>query len=160
MSEANCIQIDFGVERGSNEALQKVKKGITIEKVKEVFTLCRQYHIRTLANFLVGLPEEVQKDREDIELLISQIKPTVVAINNFTPYQGTAIYDGGYRTVDSDPALDRWVAHGNRRWNSIWRNLYFHLSWNYLKTILKSKRKGNYIKQLGTLIGEAINQKW
>jgi radical SAM superfamily enzyme YgiQ (UPF0313 family) len=42
MSDAGCIQIDFGVERGSNQALLAVKKGINLEMIKNIFNLCHQ----------------------------------------------------------------------------------------------------------------------
>ena len=47
MANAGCIQIDFGVERGSDEALRSVKKGINVSKVRDIFKLCHRYRIRS-----------------------------------------------------------------------------------------------------------------
>ena len=157
MSEANCIQIDFGVERGSDEALKKLKKGQSIFQIKEVFKWCRKYGIRTFANFLVGLPEEDEQDRKNIEQLIREIQPTVISLNYFEPYQGTEIYDTGFRQTKS-VSLERYIGKTQRKYNSLWTNLYFHFTWRYIRTILKSKRKGNYLKQLWILLQETINQ--
>ena len=98
MALAGCIQMDFGVERGSNEALNLIKKGITVEMIEKIFSLCRKYKVRTFANFLVNLPEETEKDLEDILKLIKRLNSEIVSLNIFTPYPGTEIYQNhGYK---------------------------------------------------------------
>uniref|UniRef100_A0A6M3ITZ8 Putative radical SAM superfamily protein n=1 Tax=viral metagenome TaxID=1070528 RepID=A0A6M3ITZ8_9ZZZZ len=88
MSRAHCIQLDLGVERGSDRALQELKKGITIEQIKNTFRLCHKYKIRTFANFLVNIPGETPQDWYDIEKLIKEIKPTITCINVYQYYEG------------------------------------------------------------------------
>ena len=154
MAESGCIQMDFGVERGSNEELQKLKKGQTIEKVKEIFNLCSSYKIRTFANFIVGLPEESPKDREDIELLVREISPTIISFNLFESYCGTELKG------KTEYSLIEWIKKKTKEHNSLWRNFRCYLSRKYWKNILFSKKKMNYLKQLWTLIQEVINQKF
>jgi len=96
MAKAGCIQIDIGAEigaeRGSDAALKLVKKGITIDKIKQISNLCHKYGIRIFANFLVNLPNETTDDLNDIVKLIEETKPEIVSLNIFTPYPGTEIY--------------------------------------------------------------------
>ncbi len=60
---AGCRMISFGVETGTDEGLIELKKGTTVEKVVEVFGWCRELGIKTIADFMIGLPFE--KSRED-----------------------------------------------------------------------------------------------
>ena len=62
---AGCRLISFGVETGSDSGLKFLKKGITIQKIKEVFQWCRELKIKTIADFMIGLPFE--KSKEDIQ---------------------------------------------------------------------------------------------
>ncbi len=186
MKEAGCVQIDFGVERGSDEALALVKKGITVDKVKEVFSHCRQLKIRTFANMLVNLPGETKKDLEDIISLLEKIKATIVSINIFTPYPGTEIFEkhptgitkrdypdlmgnmvtlmkkqpDKYRFAEHKVNLGSWVIGNNKKYNRVVPNLRFYLSFVYLFNLARSKKKGNYLKMSGLLAREFINQKF
>lgn len=184
MAEAGCVQIDFGVERGSDEALDYLKKGISVKKIKEVFHLCHKYKIRTFANFLVNLPEETEKDLNDIIILMDEIKPEIVSLNIFTPYPGTEIYENApykftkeeypmlaYATtlVYTDPEklkfakhdinLMDWTHKYHKHYNRITDNIKFYLSFRYWATLLRSGRKSNYLKNSILLIKEVINQK-
>lgn len=186
MKESGCIQIDFGVERGSNRALNLIKKGITVEIIKRVFSDCRRLGIRTFANMLVNLPEETKEDLDDILNLLDEIKATIVSINIFTPYPGTEIFDIAKRPICKKdyPNLMRniveliiheprkykfylhninigeWTAKNNKKYNYILPTLLFYLKPIYLKNLLKSDRKFNYLSMVGLLIREFINQKF
>ncbi len=186
MADAGCIQIDFGVERGSDEALRSVKKGFNISKVREIFKLCRRYRIRTFANMLINLPGETEKDLENILRLLDEISPEIVSLNIFTPYPGTEIYESAdfsfskkeypllsmssLSLISQDPGrfkfcchsvdLGEWVRNNSKHYNRTWPNLKFYLEPRYLRTLLRSKRKKNYVDQLGLLIREFINQKF
>lgn len=185
MSKSGCIQIDFGVERGSDKALNDVKKGISTKTISEIFYICHKFHIRTFANFLVNLPNETKKDLNDIMSFARKIKPDITSINVFTPYPGTEIYDQSkykfnkneYHTltyasilIKESPEKFRfskhridilsWANSKNRELNRIMPNIIFHLSPKYLFTIIKSRRKINYLSQFKFLIQEFINQKY
>ena len=186
MKKAGCVQIDFGVERGSDEALMEVKKGITIESVKRVFADCDKLGIRTFANMLVNLPGETKKDLEDILSLLDEIKATIVSINIFTPYPGTEIFDThktgiskkDYPNLMKDAAIlikkeprkyrfashrinfGKWVSDNSKKYNRTWPQLRFYLSQTYLSNWIASSKKLNYFEMVGLLLKEFINQKF
>ena len=184
MADAGCIQIDFGVERGSDKALRFVKKGISLKMIKNVFQLCHKYKIRTFANILVNVPSETEEDLKDIINLLNVLNSEVVSINIFTPYPGTEIYDNStYKFSKEEYAmlisstkliytypeklkfsshnvnLLDWTRKYQNKYNGIWNNLKFYLSLKYIKILFKSKNKRNYIQNIFLLIREAINQK-
>lgn len=154
MAKAGCVQIDFGIERGSDEALEKLNKRQTIKQVYEILNLCKKYGIRIFANMLVNIPGETRSDWVDIERLIKNTKPDIVSTNIFRGYYGVEL-------PDQEPSREviSFAQYTVRKYNSIWRSFSFHLSWRYLVTFIRSKQKMNYIKQLHLLIKEVINQK-
>lgn len=185
MADAGCIQIDFGVERGSDKALRDIQKGINLKMVKNIFGLCQKYHIRTFANFLINLPQETKKDLLDINKLIEEIRPDVNTINIFIPYPGTEIYDNHpykfskseyvelfnstelindypqkYRFAKHKVDLVGWVNKYNRQYNRILPIIKFHLHPRYLYFLLRSKNKLDYLLQTKNLFLEFFNQKF
>ncbi len=92
MKAANCGYILFGVESGSPAMLKKMKKGITVDKVRQAFALTKSVGIKTQAFFLFGMPGETQDTiRETIEFakeLSASSTQFAVAI----PHPGTALY--------------------------------------------------------------------
>ncbi len=93
MKAANCGYILFGVESGSPEMLEKMRKGITLERVREAFRLTREIGIKTQAFFLFGIPGETQGTiRQTIELA-KEINASSTQFAVAIPHPGTALYD-------------------------------------------------------------------
>jgi anaerobic magnesium-protoporphyrin IX monomethyl ester cyclase len=186
MAAAGCVQIDFGVERGSDAALRLVKKGINVAMIKKIFGWCHRYGIRTFANMLVNLPQETEQDLQDVVSLVKEIKPEIVSMNIFTPYPGTEIYDqASYRfkkeeypllskapdwLVSTKPEkfrfakhsvdLSAWVRKTTKQFNGILPNIVFYLKPRYWRLVLGSKARGNYFSQFHLLVKELILQKF
>ncbi|MDP2943893.1 MAG: cobalamin-dependent protein [Candidatus Omnitrophota bacterium] len=185
MSYAGCIQIDFGVEKGSDRALQDIKKGITVDRIKKTFQHCHELGIRTFANMLVNTPGEKEKDLQDIIDLVKEIKPDIVSFNVFAPYPGCEIYDlfcsnikkedypllmntslfistmpEKFRFASHSVDILAWVREAGRKYNRISPNLAIYLRQVYLNNIKHSKKKREYLKQIVSLFREFINQKF
>jgi radical SAM superfamily enzyme YgiQ (UPF0313 family) len=184
MKKSGCVQIDLGVERGSDKALRLCKKNITIKQIKNIFKLCHKYKIRTFANFLVNLPEETKKDLNDIIKLTEKIKPDIVSYNIFTAYPGTEIYDNSphkytkteykllyngsdyikkypnkFKFCKHNVDLTSWAYKNNKKYNKLSTSIKFHLSWSYIKILLYSKNKLDYFLQIKKLIKEFMSFK-
>jgi anaerobic magnesium-protoporphyrin IX monomethyl ester cyclase len=93
MKAANCGYILFGVESGSPEMLKKMKKGITLDKVRQAFELTAEVGIKTQAFFLFGIPGETQETiRETIEFA-KEINASSTQFAVAIPHPGTALYE-------------------------------------------------------------------
>jgi radical SAM superfamily enzyme YgiQ (UPF0313 family) len=58
MKEAGCSWVCFGLESGSQEILDRIKKGITIAKSREAVRMAKEAGINTMVSFILGLPGE------------------------------------------------------------------------------------------------------
>lgn len=185
MRDAGCMQIDFGVEKGSDEALRYLRKGTTVEQIKKTFKNCRTVGIRTFANMLVNTPGENEKDLQDIINLVEEIKPNIVSFNIFAPYPGCEIYDlfcdnikredypllmntalfitempEKFRFASHSVDFLTWAREATRKYNKILPNISIYLRPSYLRSIVYSKQKMDYARQLTSLFKEFINQKF
>lgn len=58
MAKAGCKSILYGVETGYDEGLKNIKKGITLEQVKNAIRLSQKNGIIAKASFILGFPWE------------------------------------------------------------------------------------------------------
>ena len=64
MKEAGCTTVCFGIESGTQEILDRIKKKTTIEKCIRAVALCREAGIEPMTSFILGLPGETCETAE------------------------------------------------------------------------------------------------
>lgn len=92
MKKAGFIHLSFGVESGSQLILNKLRKGVTIEKIKNAFKMCEKAGICGRANLMVGSPWETPDTIKQTINLIHQVKPDLIYLAAVTPTPGTDLY--------------------------------------------------------------------
>ncbi|MCI4626714.1 MAG: radical SAM protein [Candidatus Magnetoovum sp. WYHC-5] len=106
MATSGCHTIIFGVESASSEILKKYQKGYTKEQIRETFGLCKKYNIRTVATFIIGLPEETwQTASETIEFL-KEIDCDFASFNVAVPRNNTGLKKEAINTGLIDSQLE------------------------------------------------------
>jgi anaerobic magnesium-protoporphyrin IX monomethyl ester cyclase len=93
MKKAGCHYIKYGVESGSQELLNRMKKGITLEAVRKAFKETRKIGIKTQAFFLLGLPWETSETFKETINFAKEIKPDSAQFAVVVPHPGTELYD-------------------------------------------------------------------
>ncbi|MBI5675810.1 MAG: radical SAM protein [Nitrospirae bacterium] len=113
MKDNGCWQIRFGIESGNQEVLNFIKKGITLEQVRNVTEWCRRLKISSTGFFMIGhhidTPQTIQ---ETIDFAASLPLTDVTATIN-TPIPGTESYEKAkeYGTYDESDwtSLNYWT---------------------------------------------------
>jgi len=104
IKDSGCLQLDFGVESGSQRVLDKIiNKRIKLEDIVRAFDLCHKYGIRTEASFMIGLPGESKDEMKKTFEFAQNIKSDHYSFSLFMPLPGTSLYDNffhGQLTLD------------------------------------------------------------
>jgi hypothetical protein len=105
MSKTGCAMILTGAESGNQQALDLITKDMNVDEIITFTKLCRQYGIKILFSFLVGLPWSTNP-AENRKFVASEYKATLgliqklirISSNNrftyyvFLPYPGAPLY--------------------------------------------------------------------
>ncbi len=90
MKQAGCDALVFGVESGNQEILDRVKKKITLKKVKEAVALTKETGMRAVTSFILGLPGETKKTmRQSYDLAKRLDAP--YSLHVLAPFPGTEV---------------------------------------------------------------------
>jgi len=92
MKRAGAVNVLYGVETGSKEIMKKIKKGASIEKIREVFALHKKVGSPATASVIVGHPYETEDDLKQTVQLIRDLDPFFVSVQYMTPYPGTELF--------------------------------------------------------------------
>lgn len=97
MKCAGCHTVIFGVESASEALLQTYNKGYTKGRIREVFALCRMLGVKTVATFILGLPEETHETALETIDFIKVIDCDFASFNIAVPRAGTPLRDDAIR---------------------------------------------------------------
>jgi radical SAM superfamily enzyme YgiQ (UPF0313 family) len=167
MREANCLFVDVGFESAKNDILRNVKKGITVEQIKEFARQARRAGLSVHGNWIVGLPGETRETIEEMKKLIKEVRSDAITVAVASPFPGTELYnwakENGYLiTEEPDDYLDSyghqksiisypWLSGDEirRRVDDILKGYY--LSPSYVPIALKRVLNRNGLNELKVL---------
>jgi len=111
MRKAGCHLLDVGYESGSDMILKNVKKGITVNQLREFTKNAKKARLKILADFVIGFTGETKETAEQTIKFIKEIKPNLLQVAVATPIPGTEFYNwvkrNGFLLVDDlEDSLD------------------------------------------------------
>lgn len=149
LKKSGCLQVDFGVESGSQTILNNLKKGITVEQSKNAFKICKKHKLRALATFMIGIPGETKEDIQKTKELLREIKPDYAGFFFTTPYPGTELYRQTLRNkwLDLDDDNFSWENNATPKFTMNFTPQELHKIYNDLVKDNFFKTVAGYIRQ-------------
>jgi radical SAM superfamily enzyme YgiQ (UPF0313 family) len=96
MKDAGCERIHYGVEAGTPEVIETLRKGITLEQVRDVFKMTKDEGISILAYFMIGSPGETREQIYESLRLARELGPDFMHLAITTPFPETDLYRMGF----------------------------------------------------------------
>lgn len=174
MKKAGCHRIYFGIESAHQEILNKVRKRITVEQVRQTIKLCKKIGITTLGFFLIGNPGETEKMIYENVKFAKSLDLDYAQFSKVLAKPGTLLWkEMVQRTgcdywrewilgnVEDKPLPRHWTSLPNDDIDHIARNCYvkFSSSPKYLlKQVLKCRSFGELRRKSGAYLEMIFSQ--
>lgn len=157
----------FGIESGSDRVLRQMKKGITVDQIREAVEMARKHGVKTAGSFIVAYPGEEEEDFQDTMDLADELMLDDYFVSIAEPIPGTDLgdkvsqlplednllfqdslkYKRQCLSVAEERALDLMVE------SYVFRSFPIALSQNLLKDLQNEvKSQGDHIKTVTLLI--------
>lgn len=93
MKEAGCYKVHFGIESGNQNILNKAKKGITLDQVKNAVKYCKNAGIKTKGYFMLALPGDTLETMQNTLNFAEQLQLDEMMFSIATPFPGTELWN-------------------------------------------------------------------
>lgn len=91
MKEAGCHTVMYGVESGSDDILKKYSKDTSCAQIRNAFDLCRKMGLKTVATFVLGLPDDSEATITETVKFAKEIEPDYASFNVYVPRMHTKL---------------------------------------------------------------------
>lgn len=91
--DAGCWAILFGVESGVQKNLNTIRKGTTLEQIRQAVKAAQDVGIKVQTTFMFGIPGETFQEGLQTIDFACQLNPDIASFHAITPFPGTYLYD-------------------------------------------------------------------
>ncbi len=105
MLSGRCIQINIGVESGSERVYKKIKKPGLLKNTVKMIDVADKIGLSVVAYFIIGFPGETMEDIMLTYGLVKNIKALPI-VSIATPYPGTAMYEEAKKYLSAEVLSD------------------------------------------------------
>lgn len=119
MVQAGLTQLDLGIETGSPKSLLRLKKGITVERIREKVVLAKRY-VKVFGFFMIGIPGEDETDVRQTFQLAKALDLDRWTWSIYSPLPGSALYEELIAEGKIEPyRLDYHQVHFTRAYEGV-----------------------------------------
>jgi radical SAM superfamily enzyme YgiQ (UPF0313 family) len=167
MKAAGCTAVSFGIESANPDILKTIKKGITVEQIRNAVRLCRRVGISPYASFILGLPGETPETIKETTDFAANLQQEGLAygFHILAPFPGTEVREKkdelGIRILtddwskyDANRAVVETATVNRRMLDAVvvdWENQYNQYLGHINKSIQKGTATEDEIRQLKNL---------
>ena len=104
MKETNCWLMSYGIESGSQEVLDSIKKNITLEQIRRVIDWTKKEKIEIKGFFMLGHLQETKETLKKTQDFIMSLPIDYLSITVLSPLPNTFDYENAdkYGTFNND----------------------------------------------------------
>ncbi len=99
MKRAGCKGVAIGVESANDDVLKNIKKGETVEELRQGITLLKEAGITVGGHFIVGLPGDTLEKVEKSIRFKDEVGLDYAYFNQLVPYPGTELGDWAFKNT-------------------------------------------------------------
>jgi radical SAM superfamily enzyme YgiQ (UPF0313 family) len=93
MRQAGCYRVYFGIESGNQKILNNIKKGITLEQIRQAVESAKKAKLEVAGYFMIGLPGETEETMKDTIRLAKLLDLDLAKISITIPLPATEIFN-------------------------------------------------------------------
>lgn len=93
LKDMGTYSLAVGVESGSQDVLDLARKGIKLDRIKEVFRLAKEEKIETWAFFMIGLPGETVETIKQTIAFAKKLDPDIAKFHILKPFPKSEVYE-------------------------------------------------------------------
>jgi radical SAM superfamily enzyme YgiQ (UPF0313 family) len=134
MKESGCYEISVGIESGNQKILDSMKKGLTLQTMREKTDLINKHNIDVVGFIMVGYPLETTDTIEDSRKLALELPLKRVSLTRFSPFPGI-------------PITEELIREGKINKESMDYSKLSYMSWSYVpEDLTKMKLRWLFFK--------------
>ena len=134
MKESGCYEISVGIESGNQKILDSMKKGLTLQTIREKTDLINKHNINVVGFIMVGYPLETTDTIEDSRKLALELPLKRVSLTRFSPFPGI-------------PITEELIRKGEINKESMDYSKLSYMSWSYVpEELTKMKLRWLFLK--------------
>lgn len=93
LKKTGCFAIAYGIETGSRETLNRIKKGTTIEDARRAIALTKKVGLPIYGFFMIGFPWEDMRHIKATKRFIFELDCDFLELHIALPYYGSEFYN-------------------------------------------------------------------
>ena len=93
LGKNNLRLLVAGFESGNQQILDRVRKGVSLQRARRFMKDCHELGIKVHGTFVIGLPIETRETIEETIRFAQEIDPYTIQISIAAPFPGTELYD-------------------------------------------------------------------
>ena len=97
LKEVGCFSIYFGFESGSQEILDAVAKGTSLDQARRAVQICHDAGIQVRGSFILGMPDDTPKLATQTIAFARELDLDSVKFMLYTPEPGTELFEAARR---------------------------------------------------------------